>query len=89
LFTSVIGLHDVLLANGPAGLVHFSSANPYAVAAEPIRVADAGAAKVRSTVDLGLVDGVVDTVMTTAAAAQIVSGLAAGTAQLVGVGVGA
>lgn len=89
LFTGLVGLHEVLLANGPAGLAQFSNANPYAAAAAPIKVADAGAAKVRSTLDLGIVGGVVDTYMTTAAAAQVVSALAVGTAQVVGVGVGA
>jgi hypothetical protein len=87
-FISLVGLHDVLLANGPAGLAHLNSGNPYGVLPEPIRLADAGAAKVRSTVDLGLVDGLSDTYMTTAAAAHIVDGLAAGTTQIVGVGVG-
>ena len=87
-FTSLGGLHDVLLANGPAGRVNLNSGNPYAVATEAIKVADAGVVKVRSTLDLGPVDGVIDTYLTTAAAADIVSGLAVGTAQIVGVGAG-
>ena len=89
LFTSMAGLHAALLAVGPAGQAQRAGGNPYAVAADPAKLADPGQARVRSTVDLGVVAGVVDEVMSTTNAAQLVSTLPAGTAQWVGAGVGA
>lgn len=86
-FTSMVGQHQALLAVGPAGQAHLNAGNPYAVAADPVKLADPGTSFVRSTVDLGAVAGAGDQPMTTTEASRVVAGLAPGTAQVVGVGV--
>jgi hypothetical protein len=87
-FQALTGLHTVLLAAGPSGLATLAAANPYTVRAEPVQLADPGVARVRSTVDLGAIAAVGEQSMSTATAARIVAGLAPGTAQWVGAGVG-
>jgi hypothetical protein len=86
-FTSMAGQHQALLAVGPAGQAHLNAGNPYAVAADPVKLTDPGASLVRSTADLGAVAGTSDQLMTTTEASRVVAGLAPGTAQVVGVGV--
>lgn len=86
-FVSLAALNSVLLTIGPAGL-GAANGNPYAVAAEAITAQDPGAAKVRSPYDLGVIAGLPETTMTTANAADVVASVAAGQAQLVGLGVG-
>ena len=86
-FTSMAGQHQALLAVGPAGQAHLNAGNPYAVAADPVKLTDPGASLVRSPVDLGTVAGTSDQPMTTTEASRVVAGLAPGTAQVVGVGV--
>ena len=67
--------------------------DPYAVAPSPIALADGGTVIVRSTEDLGTVDGVSATPMTTTAGARLIADavaagvVPAGAAQLVGLGV--
>jgi hypothetical protein len=85
-FLSLSALNAVLLATGPAAGGARATANPYAVVADAVTVRDAGAATVRSPHDLGVVPGVEPQPMTTTAASEIVAGLPAGSAQLVGIG---
>ena len=87
-FLSLAALNHHLLALGPAGVANVVKGNPYAVAADPVYVADPGKGTVRSPVDLDVVAGVSTQEMTTTAAAHLVSTMAPGTAQFVGVGVG-
>jgi hypothetical protein len=88
-YTSLAGLHELLLRAGPAGAATPAAANPYAVIPDKISLADPGVARVRSTVDLSVPAGVSADPMTTTAAARVVAGLTPGTAQWVGAGVGA
>src|SRR5262249_13999123 len=88
-FSSLAGMHAVLLANGPAGRAQVASTNPYATVADPIKAADPGTVTVRSTRDLAPLAGVPASAMTTTRAAEIVAGQPAGQAQWVGAGVGA
>ncbi|MDP9328283.1 MAG: hypothetical protein M3P10_08750 [Actinomycetota bacterium] len=85
---SLIAIHAALLATGPAGKAVAIAGNPYAVEAEPVALADAGAAKVRTVRDLSPVPGVTDGPMTTVAAAHLVAQLGE-MAQWVGAGIGA
>jgi hypothetical protein len=90
-FVSLKALNSVLLTIGPAGLVTAvaaASGNPYSVPEEAVTVADPGTSRVRSPHDLGVVPGLPVATMTTANAAEVVEGVAAGSAQLVGLGVG-
>jgi hypothetical protein len=88
-FTSLAGLHDVLLAAGPAGLMAAQAKNPYALVADPVAIADPGTVTVRATRDLSPIAGVSAAATTTTQAAAVVATLAPGTAQYVGAGVGA
>lgn len=85
-FSSLIGLHAMLLAAGPAGIARVDLANPYVVAPSPVTIADPGTAYVRSTTDLTTVDGIDVGAMTTTAATRLVDQLGAA-AQWVGPGV--
>jgi hypothetical protein len=85
-FTMMTGLHEVLLAAGPAGVARVQLDNPYAVAAEPVTIADPGTAYVRSATNLETVPGVDSAGMTTTAAAHLVGRLGAAV-QWVGAGV--
>jgi hypothetical protein len=88
-FTSLKGVHDAMFASGAAGRAFVSSTNPYGVLPEPVALTDPGSVRVVSTRDLSAVAGVATEPMTTTAAARVVEGLSAGTAQWAGAGVGA
>ncbi len=87
-YTLLTGLHATLLATSAAGDLTLTTGNPYSVVPDKVVLQDAGVARVRSTDDLGVVDGVTASSMTTTDAARIVGGLPVGVAQWVGAGVG-
>jgi hypothetical protein len=88
-FTSLMGVHDAMFASGAAGRGFVSASNPYDVPQEPVALSDPGGVRVLSTRDLGVLADVPTESMTTTAAARVVEGLPAGTAQWAGAGVGA